>query len=281
MSSSTLATRTGRRGVLPVVVLCLAFLVAAPPADATAKKVRKAPAALPGSQLVRDRGLADLLAGLLPNVLSAPPPAVAGPLAPAVVATVTASTVKVSGVACGVRIEGSGFSPAPDTIVTNAHVVAGVTSPQVLRPDGRRLPATVVAFDPDRDLAVLAVPGLGQQPLRLAAATVGGAGAVFGHPQGQVPVEVSPARVVRRVDALVDNIYDEGPVPRRILVLAAELEPGDSGAALVDESGAVVGVAFAISSWYRTTAFAVAGEEMASVLARPRTGRVGTGPCLD
>jgi len=282
MSSAAHSTRAGRRGVLPVLVLCITVLVAAPPADAATKrkKVTTAAAALPAGQLVRDRGLSDLLMALLPT-LFAPPPVAVGALSPGVVSTVTASTVKVSGVACGVLVEGSGFSPAPDTIVTNAHVVAGVRNAQVLRPDGRRLPATVAAFDPDRDLAVLTVPGLGQPSLPLGSATVGTTGAVFGHPRGQVPVEVSPARVERRVDALVGNIYDQGPVRRQILVLASELEPGDSGSPLVNGSGAVVGVAFAISSWSRGTAFAVAGEEMAPVLARPRTGPVSTGPCLD
>ena len=282
MSSTAFSKRAGRRGVVPVLVLCIGVLVATPAADAAAgTKVRKAPAALPSSQLVRDRGLSDLLAALLPSLFApAPPPVAVSPLAPGVVSTVTASTVKVSGVACGVLVEGSGFSPAPDTIVTNAHVVAGVRNAQVQRPDGRRLPATVAAFDPDRDLAVLTVPGLGQPSLPIGTATVGGSGAVFGHPGGQVPVEVSPARVERRVDALVGNIYDQGPVRREVLVLASELDPGDSGAPLVNQSGAVVGVAFAISSWSRGTAFAVAGEEMAPVLARPRTGAVSTGPCI-
>jgi len=274
------SARTGSRRALPALLLVVAFLVAAPPAGAAAN-LRTAPAALPGGQLVRDQGLADLLSGVLPGLFAPPPPPLVGAISPSVVQTVTASTVKVSGVACGFRVEGSGFSPAADTIVTNAHVVAGMTKPQVLRPDGRSMAATVTAFDPDRDLAVLSVPGLDQQPLRMASAAVGGTGAVFGHPQGQVPVEVSPAQVVRRLDARIGNIYDEGPVTRQILVLVSELEPGDSGAPLVDDSGAVVGVAFAISTRVRDTAFAVAGEELAPVLAQPRGGAVSTGPCID
>jgi S1-C subfamily serine protease len=267
-----------RLRALSALVVAVALLAPVQPVGVGSKPAKKA-AALPASQLLRDNVLGDLLSGLLPGLFPAPTPP-AGALPPSVVQTVSASTVKVGGVACGVRVEGSGFSIAPDTVVTNAHVVAGVSSPQVLRPDGRRLPARVEAFDPDRDLALLAVPDLRQQPLPVASAAVGDTGAVFGHPWGRVPVEMSPAVVTRRVDAEVDNIYGQGPVSRRILVLRSHLEPGDSGGPLVNQSGSVVGVAFGISVWSPRTAFAVASEELASVLARPRTGAVSTGACL-
>ncbi|MFN2505277.1 MAG: trypsin-like peptidase domain-containing protein [Acidimicrobiales bacterium] len=195
------------------------------------------------------------------------------------VSRVSASTVKVSGVACGAQVAGSGFSAAADTIVTNAHVVAGVRAPQVLGPDGRRLTAQVQVFDPDRDVAVLAVPGLGQQPLAIGSATVGESGGVYGHPQGQIPVEVSPAQVLRRIDVTMTNIYDEGAIQRQVLVLASDLEPGDSGAPVVNNSGKVVGVAFGVSTVQDAIAFAVPGEEVAGALARPRSGAVSTGPC--
>jgi len=104
---------------------------------------------------------------------------------------------------------------------------------------------------------------------------------VFGHPLGQVPIEISPARVARRVTADIGDIYDHSGAVRQILVLNSDLAPGDSGAPLVNSSGQVVGVAFAIATMRRSTAFAVASEEIAPVLAQPRTGPVGTGPCID
>src|SRR5207244_3066098 len=76
---------------------------------------------------------------------------------------------------------GSGFAAGTDLVVTNAHVVAGESSTTVLRPDGRQLPAIVALFDPDRDLAVLRVRGLGETPLGVAGAAPGSVGAVFGH----------------------------------------------------------------------------------------------------
>ncbi|MGI9033699.1 MAG: trypsin-like peptidase domain-containing protein [Acidimicrobiales bacterium] len=228
------------------------------------------------SQLLDGSGLGDLLQGLLQPLAPAP---VVPTVDPAVVSRVVASTVRVSGPACGYTVSGSGFSAAPDTIVTNAHVVAGMTRPQVLRPDGRSLNATVVVFDPNRDLAVLSVPGLGEPALAVGSATVGGPGAIFGHPQGQAPVDVSPAQVTREVSAQVDNIYGQ-PVTRQILVLAARVEPGDSGAALVDQTGSVVGVTFAVSTARPLTAFAVDSQELAPVLSEPRGSAVRTGPCI-
>ena len=136
----TSSTRLSRLRALPALVAVAFLVVSTAPADAAgAKRDKKAPATLPGSQLARDAGLAGLLSGLLPGLL--PPAPTADPPAPSVSQTVTASTVKVSGVACGVRVDGSGFSAAPDTVVTNAHVVAGVANPQVVCPDGRRLGA--------------------------------------------------------------------------------------------------------------------------------------------
>jgi S1-C subfamily serine protease len=231
--------------------------------------------------------LGRLVGGVLPEVFSAQPPETApGPppadsgLDPAVVARVRASTVKVSGPACARIQEGSGFAVAPDLVATNAHVVAGMRRTDVLRPDGRRLRATVVAFDPDRDLALLAVPGLGQAPLPVGDGRVGETGAVFGHPGGQDQVQVSPAAITREVEAVGRDLYDTHDTRRRVYVLAANLHPGDSGGALVNRTGVVVGVAFAIAPDNPDTAYALTSAELRAVLARPRSGAVPTGPCL-
>ena len=268
----SLKTRRRAGAIVLAIGLAVPMVATAGPAQAALSGTR--PAAAPANDLLGL--LSDLLARLVPM----PAPAIPG-IGPSLVAQVTASTVRVGGVACGVRLQGSGFSPAPDTIVTNAHVVAGTSRTEVLRPDGRTLPATVTAFDPVRDLAVLSVPGLGQPSLGVGSAVVGETDAVFGHPFGQVPIEVSPARVLRRVTTDIGDIYDRPATPRQILVLNSQIDPGDSGAPLVNSAGQVVGVAFAVSNLRPTTAFAVAAEELAPVLARPRSGPVSTGPCLD
>src|SRR5690606_37339938 len=75
------------------------------------------------------------------------------------------SVVKVEGIACQRQIDGSGFVVAPDTVVTNAHVVAGEPETTVVRSDGTTVEARVVVYDVDRDLAVLRAPGLDRPPL--------------------------------------------------------------------------------------------------------------------
>ncbi len=210
-----------------------------------------------------------------------PPPEASG-LAEAVIDRVSGSTVKVEGVACRRQQQGSGFAIADDTVVTNAHVVAGQQAgrTEVMRPDGRRLDATVVVFDPDRDLAILRVPGLGQAPLPVGSGEVGDEGAVFGHPGGQDTLRVAPAAIRRRVDAVGRDLYDASRTQRDVFILAAQLRPGDSGAPLVDTGGTVIGVAFAIAPDRPSIAYALTADELREALTLPRAQRVPTGPCL-
>ncbi len=228
---------------------------------------------------VSDVNFPEVFSRLGPSPRTGPPPGVVA-LPDAVRDRVALSTVKVSGSACNRVLSGSGFSPAPDIVVTNAHVVAGVDRPTVLKPDGKRLPATVVVFDPNRDLAVLRVPGLGQTPLAVADAEAGDEGAVYGHPGGQDELEIIPARIESEVNAQGRDLYGDRQIRRQVLILAAVLVPGDSGGALVDTSGRVVGVAFAVAPDKPATAYALASDELRAVLDVSRASPVDTGPCV-
>ena len=231
-------------------------------------------------RLVGDNGFPSVFNSLRPTPDPGPAP-VDTALSPATIARVVASTVKVEGEACRRIQEGSGFAAGPDTIVTNAHVVAGVKSPRVLRPsDGRRLPATVVTFDADRDLAVLKVRNLGQTPLAMGEGKAGDRGAVFGHPGGQNPVQVHPAQVSQRVRAVGRDLYDTHTTRRDVFILAAVLQPGDSGGPLVNVAGTVVGVAFAIAPDKADTAYALTSREVQAALAAQSAAPVATGSCL-
>lgn len=228
---------------------------------------------------VSDANFPQVFSRLRPSPSAGPPPAEVA-LPAAVRTRVAASTVKVYGTACGRILSGSGFSPAADTIVTNAHVVAGVSKPSVLRTDGKRLPATVQVFDPNRDLAVLHVAGLGEDALPVATGDVGQDAAVFGHPQGQDELAVIPARIESKVNAQGLDLYGSKEIRREVLILASLLVPGDSGGALVDTSGSVVGVAFAVAPDEPATSYALSSVELKAVLAVPRSGTVETGACL-
>ncbi|MGH9182431.1 MAG: MarP family serine protease [Acidimicrobiales bacterium] len=228
-------------------------------------------------QLVRETPFPQVFADLRPSPDLVPPPAGAGP-SPAVVAAVTGSTVRVEGQACGRIQEGSGFVAQPGVVVTNAHVVAGEHEIELVSPGGAQVAARVVVFDPNRDLALLAAPRLGASPLPLGDAGVGDVGAVFGYPGGGA-LRVAPYAVRDEVEALGRDLYDRRPTRRQVLILASGLAPGDSGGALVDGDGSVVGVAFAIAPDRAATAYALATEEVEAVLAAPR-GEADTGPCL-
>ena len=64
-------------------------------------------------------------------------------------------------------------------------------------------------------------------------------------------------------------------------MLASALRPGDSGAALVDKAGEVVGVAFAIAPDKPGVSYALTDKELRPVLASAGTTSVSTGGCLD
>jgi S1-C subfamily serine protease len=207
-----------------------------------------------------------------------PPPAASG-LSQQVADQVVQSTVKVTGVACRRVQEGSGFVVQPGLVVTNAHVVAGEDDTEVELADGSVRDAEVVAYDPGRDVAVLRVDGLDTAPLPLRDAEVGDVGGVFGHPGGG-PLEVSPFQVAEQIQAVGRDVYDRSRSERQVLVLASDLAPGDSGAALVDPQGQVVGLAFAVAPDKGGVAYALALEEVRAVLAGNLSFEVDTGDCL-
>lgn len=249
-----------------------------------ARAVDKAAPTAPGPlqslrNLVQDADFPQVFDSLRPAPSTGSPPA-QSPLDPAVQDRVAASTVRVTGTACDHVLEGSGFSPESGVIVTNAHVVAGVDQPTVQTVSGRRFRATVVVFDPNKDLAVLRVDGLSVAPLEIASSHIGDNGAVFGHPGGQVELAVAPARIAQRVQALGRNLYETQLTRRDVLVLASRLLPGDSGGALVNTGGSVIGVAFAIAPDDPNTAYALNSTELRSILDQRRAGVVDTGPCI-
>lgn len=223
-------------------------------------------------------GYPEVFSSLIPAPELGPPPKASG-LSVRTAEGVADSTVKVSGEACGQEIEGSGFVVGPGLVATNAHVIAGDRAIRVTPRNGRELPAVPVAFDPARDLAILQVDGLDRRPLGISDVSVGGRGGVFGHPEGG-PLRVAPFEVGRRITARGFDIYGEGEVSRDVLILASSLRHGDSGSALVDPTGSVVGVAFAIAPDDPGVAYALRTDELRAVLATVGSAPVGTGRCL-
>jgi S1-C subfamily serine protease len=205
------------------------------------------------------------------------PPAGSG-VSVGVARAVARSVVKVQGISCQRVLDGTGFVVAPDLVATNAHVVAGERSTTVLRDDGTAHAAAVVAYDPERDLALLSVDGLDRPALALSDPSVGDRGGVFGHPGGR-PLRIAPFEVTGRTAATGPDIYGTRVVTREVLQLATALEPGDSGSALVDPAGRAIGVAFAAATDRRHLGYALDISELRALLAAPHGTRVSTQAC--
>lgn len=191
------------------------------------------------------------------------------------------SVVKVFGANdCGRGVEGTGFLYAPGRVMTNAHVVAGVDDPEV-EVDGDRVRATVVHYDPDLDVAVLAVQTRGVPTLEFSRQVEEKqAVAVLGFPQDG-PYDVQSGRVRAQQRLRSPDIYGEGTVIREVLSLRALVRPGNSGGPVIDTDGRVVGVVFAASVTDKQTGYALTASQVAETasVGASATGRVDTGAC--
>ncbi|MCL3817368.1 MarP family serine protease [Aeromicrobium wangtongii] len=191
------------------------------------------------------------------------------------------SVVKILGQArCDRGIEGTGFAYADDRIMTNAHVVAGVQNPTVVV-DDRRVPARVVLFDRQLDVAVLAVNDLGLRPLRFDDdGRAGQPAAVLGYPENG-PFDARAARIRKQIKLRSPDIYDRGQVIRETFSVRGLVRSGNSGGPLVSESGKVLGVIFAASVSDKSTGYALTAGQVAEDARRgaTATSSVSTGDC--
>jgi S1-C subfamily serine protease len=194
-----------------------------------------------------------------------------------------ASVVRITGNApsCGTGRVGSGFVVADDRVVTNAHVLAGVTELVVEAPGELPRTGRIVYFDPVDDLAVVAVDGLVAAPLALSPTLPAETEAAFmGYPYGG-PFAAQAAEVLATGPTLVGDIYGANPTPRQVTTLAANVQQGNSGGPLLTVDGAVAGVIFAKSDETANIGYALAMEEVLPVVAQAPelTDAVESGTC--
>ncbi|NNN33734.1 MarP family serine protease [Streptomyces sp. S3(2020)] len=190
------------------------------------------------------------------------------------------STVKIEGISGTQGREGSGFVYSPEHVMTNAHVVAGIDEPTVrVGGVGRSYDARVVLFDPDKDVAVLYVPGLEAPVLRFDDdAARGDSAVVAGYPQDG-DLNLQAATVANRVKANGQNIYNDGTVTREIYSIRSTVRPGNSGGPLLTTDGKVFGVVFARSTSDDETGYVLTADEVAGDAERAAeaTAPVDTG----
>ncbi len=142
-------------------------------------------------------------------------------------------------------------------ILTNDHVVEGVTDIQVTLHDGRTVPGKTVGTDPDTDLAVVRISASGLAPITFGQsdqARVGDVVLAIGD-----PFSVGQTVTMGIVSAVGREIGNQNPFGSFIQTDAA-INPGNSGGALVDTSGNLIGIntlIFSRSGGYQGIGFAI------------------------
>lgn len=197
------------------------------------------------------------------------------------------SVVRVTGTACGLGIEGSGWviglAQAGAMVITNAHVVAGEQDTAV-QPGGvgPARPAVVLAFDVHDDIAVLRVPGLTLPALQTAGQSrAGTAAAILGYPLDGA-YRAAPGRLGPTATTSTQNAYGQGHVLRALTALRGQVQPGNSGGPIVDGRGRVLATVFAaITEADHPGGFGVPNSVVRRDLARARAASAasGTGHC--
>jgi S1-C subfamily serine protease len=276
---------------LLAVAWLFALALAYAPAPALARQIHRSLVLQTIDRAVPDGGQR-VVSALLREVQQHDLPAVSGPFAtllapsvpapdpsiiPAATRAAAASILKVTGDApsCTRSVEGSGFVYSPNRVITNAHVVAGVRNPRVSLPGGGVLPARVVLYDPNRDIAVLEVPNLNRQPLTLAGSAASGTSAVVaGYPENG-PFTAAAARIAARTSVSGPNIYQTKTVTRQVYTVRGKVRPGNSGGPLLSSTGQVYGVVFAASVDQSNVGYALTNSEIAADIA---AGRSATSP---
>jgi S1-C subfamily serine protease len=300
--SGQAADDAGGALVSMVAVALVAWLVAAPLGDSSmpwlARSVRDSAIleaideVMPSqaevlSEALHDtvdtRGFPDVFGPFVPTrarEVAPPDPAL---LNSPTVARARSSVVKVLGSApsCSRRIEGSGFVYAPGYVMTNAHVVAGTRSVSV-EVRGGRSSGQVVVYDPQRDLAVIHVPGLDAPAMPFATqdAAPNEDAIVLGFPlDGPYDAQAARIREVGYING--PDIYESAQVRREVYTIRGWVQSGNSGGPLVAPDGRVLGVIFAAAADDPSTGFAVTADEAASTaaLGRTRTQAASTGGC--
>ncbi len=173
---------------------------------------------------------------------------------------------------------GSGVIISPDGYaLTNNHVVRGAGSIEGILHDGSVTSAEIIGTDPDTDLALLRLNSKGHRAAELgdsAALRVGELSIAIGNPLGlQATVTVGVVSALRRTLRA-----DSGRLIEDVIQTDAALNPGNSGGALVDARGAVVGINTAIIGGAQGLCFAVPSSTAKLIIPDlMRDGRVARG----
>jgi S1-C subfamily serine protease len=182
------------------------------------------------------------------------------------------SVVRVVGQAeqCRRVLQGSGFLVSPDTVMTNAHVVAGTDVVGIDTVNGE-FDASVVYYNPQEDVALLRVTDdTGLAPLAWAPdpAKPNDDAIVMGFPLGG-PFKATPARVRDLFTVSGPDIYADTRVDREAYTLRGTVVQGNSGGPVLNASGEVIGLVFGAAVGDSETGYALSKAEVLDHLGDP------------
>ena len=195
---------------------------------------------------------------------------VAAEMAPHVAALEVSGPGGRGGAGSGVVVSDDGL------LLTNAHVVASATGGRAVFSDGSAATVEVVGADPLSDLAVLRARGVTPPPAQLGdAATlrVGQLVVAVGNPFG-LAGSVTAGVVSALGRSLPTRDGRTARVVEDVIQTDAALNPGNSGAALADAAGRVVGINTAVAGWGLGLAVPVNDTSRRIVDTLLRDGRV-------
>lgn len=191
------------------------------------------------------------------------------------------SVVRVEGIGCGGVLEGSGFVAAPTLVMTNAHVIAGLSKPIVIV-GNKTFNATPVYFDPNLDIAILKTATLPAPALPFNVRTLPSETPilVMGYPGGGA-FTISGGAIINDITAVGRNIYDRGLVTRDIYQVQADVEPGNSGGPMIDKDGQVAGLVFAKAVSEQNVGYTLLAKQLTEPLQKAQSAdtKVSTGRC--
>ena len=187
-----------------------------------------------------------------------------------------------------VSIQGSGFAvdyQGSSYIVTNNHVIDGVSNITITFSDGNSYSATVKGTDPNRDLAVLTsgAPATEFHPLTVLsspqAVTVGEQVYAIGSPFG-LSGSLTVGIVSQVGRTITESTSTQVSIPD-VIQFSAAINPGNSGGPLLDSKGEVIGITTAAVSNSQGLGFAIPASTISKELsALVTTGSYSLHPTL-
>lgn len=168
---------------------------------------------------------------------------------------------QVNGMGTGVVIDSRGY------VLTNYHVVQGVSKIEVTTSDRQKTTAKVLAHDPETDLAILKIDlprplptiKVGTSSDLMLAETVAAVGNAYGY-EHTVTVGIV-SQLGRTVQVNEDQVY------RNLIQTDASINPGNSGGPLLNLNGEMIGINVAVRIGAQGIAFAIPVNDALEVAA--------------